>query len=137
MSKLYQFSGSLEKVKAFFKDTRFTAIIEGIESVEIKDNVSLNDRFNDFLRARFFNEKYDITVTSSNAVILTEEDGINGISRIEYSVIDSKGLTNFINGNPVVVRKYICKKPGDNITKISDSTYTVNEKLVFYRLTGS
>ncbi len=142
-NRLYHYHTFLQTLSSLgFFQGRFFSIIETIdkvysETMTIPVPVIPEVFNNDFIRARLFNQDYDIVVTTGpvgqhKAVILTEKELPIDTKR-EHIVLDIYDVCNFINKSPLQVKKYICKSNPDE-TKVGENVSFLQEKYVIYRL---
>lgn len=140
---IYQYRIPFDNFKsAIAPENTFISIIERIEKVDYDlSGNSVPDNFgNGFLRARLFNNNYDITVTLDDngrimASILTEQS-LSITDMASYIILDSYEISNFIQKKELKAKKYICKLKEDDSANVNESVSFVNEKQVFYRLMG-
>lgn len=143
MSILYHYHTSLQTLNSLgLFQGQFCAIVETIDNVFCKTMVfpdpAISHIFsNDFIRARLFNQEYDIVVTpvsddQHKAVILTEKTLPLDTKR-EHIVLNDYEICNFINKSPLQGKKYICM-PNPDKTKVDENVSFLNEKYILYRL---
>lgn len=138
---LYHYQTSWQNCSGLFQG-QFFSIIETIEKVycttmTFTDPVIPDVFNNDFIRARLFNQDYDIVITPEStqqfkAVILTEKT-LSIDTKKEYSVLDAYEISNFVDKSPLLGKKYICKSNPDE-TKVGENVSFIKEKYIVYRL---